>query len=200
MRKARAMADALLRPRPREMKDIFVQKTARGYDCYAYDAKGLKERLECEGLAGQPVWFLQQWRALAPFALGDGYRAVEAAGVVVEMPGEAAALDAAALSRLPEPLMQGGEKATGEGSRFWRIAAVLAAVTALADLGMRWQTHRALETELAALRTDRSFYEIRALSDRYEKAMREEKALYRAVAAALQRPFERLECTPKGCR
>jgi len=200
-RRARAMADALLKPRPKNYRDIVVQKREGGYDCFAYDAEALRRRLRQEGLEKEPVWFLQQLAHCTPFSLTNGRTATVLNGIVLEVPAEGSEKALSfATCMLPEPLLKQKSTESGEVLGWLKAATVTVAVAALLDIGSAWQEKRAWQARLASLKMDKTAYEMRAMVNRYEKVAGRLQAMGEALAKALKkRGVKHIICTPKGC-
>ena len=198
-RRARQMADGLMRPRPEAFKRVVVYGKKGAYECYAYDGAALKAALEAQGLADVPVWFLQRFASRAPFRL-DSERVAEKIGdVLIERIDKAADYPTfvAAWTQQVAPLRL--EEKTED--RSWRRLALLAAAAALLDLGVRWQEAAALKEAIDSVWRGRTGYETAALIKKYEKMQKQERSLFEALQSALPSFGEgSLICTPKGCR
>ncbi|NPA29669.1 MAG: hypothetical protein GXO33_05735 [Epsilonproteobacteria bacterium] len=201
LRKAKAMADAYLKPRPERYDTLFVARRGEGYDCYAYDAEALMKRLAREGLAGQPVWFLQQWIDCVPFRLDESRAAVALNGIVLEMPGaEAPSLPGRAGCVAPRPFMQKGKEG-GNGTRLLKTAIAVSAVAMVLDFAAAFQEKAALASRLQTWRSERTTYEIKAMIGSYEKMKKREETLREHLGRALAgRTVKSVTCTAKGCK
>ncbi|WP_457595720.1 hypothetical protein [Hydrogenimonas sp.] len=200
--KAKRLADSLMDSRPAAYTEIYVQKNGDGFDCYAYDPEALARRLEEAGLTGKPLYFLQQFAAHTPLRIDEKRIAETVAGVCVELPDEARALPSLAsleIESAAEPF--GGVKEKGFSRALAAGLVGLLAVTMLADLGVRFQKVAAVEKAIEGVSASRSIYEIRAMTQRYEKMAQSQRKLRLEVKKALQKRLSELSCTPEGgCR
>ena len=201
--RAKRLADAFMDTRPERYREIFVRRTGKGYDCYAYDPEELAEKLASAENPDAPVYFLQQLHEELPLRI-DGQRVAENLnGVAVEIPDEGKAAPSLAdvdFGKTPRPFRAPGTKTGGKALPL--LFLLLLGITTAADLGLRFQKYFALDAATQKLQADRSFYEIRAIVKRYEKIEAEQKKLRAQIQKRLkQGGLRALECTPAGgCR
>ena len=200
--KARRLADAFLDSRPENYRSIHVERREGGYDCYAYDGEALNARLKEEGLEGAACHFLQQFVSQMPLRIDEKRVADAVNGICLELPDasrsmpELASID---FERVAKPFSK-----AGGGSNLQRLGIALVALTAVAmllDLGLRLQKRFAVEKAMESIRTERSIYEIKAMTRKYETIAQKQSKLRDSVVQTLKKRLRRLECTPeKGCR
>ena len=202
LKRAKKLADSYLASRPASYTAIHVVRAADGFDCYAYDAAALEKRLAQEGLGKEtPCYFLQQFAEQMPLRIDDTLIADALNGICLEIEEGARKLpmlDGLDIEAIAEPF-----NTTAAGTHLKRpfaAAVALLAVTALFDLGLRYQTLHDAQSRLEALRSGRSIYEIRALVKQYETLQRTQSGLREQIRKALRPPLKGLSCSPqKGC-
>ena len=199
--KARKLADAFLSSRPENYRSIFVEKRENGFDCYAYDADLIAQRIDEAGARNAPRYFLQQFSERMPLRIDDDLIAETINGICIEMENDSTtlpSLDFPDFSAIAEPYNRTEREGVRKNS-LTALAAILV-VTMLLDLSLRYQSMHAVQKMIDNTRTERSLYEIRSLVKRYESTMARQQKLRNAVKRSLQGKVGKLTCSvEKGC-
>lgn len=199
--KARRLADAFLDSRPREYRDLYVQRRGNGYDCFAYDAEALRMRLKTEGLEKADRYFLQQFREWIPRRVDDETIVDAIKDVCLEIPDRHAELPSLATLPFDNVLPFSSNSGDSGHKRLLTTFTILLTITMLLDLGLRLQRQYAFQNAFERIKTERSIYEIRALSKKYEKIAKKQMKLRNEITRSLQNRLKKLSCTPEeGCR